>query len=512
VSFDAALAQRLAGAAIDSGGGLSARFALAQAFQQDGRFEKAEALFAALNDEATTDSERAMVSGARAINLAYGRGQLEDAEKILARAASDISDVNLRDELTATRGWVLYGSGRPMDTLAALATVTGRAGVAEPTAVRAWLVTALALAISGRANEAMEVVDRWAPSAERMASEFPLVASQFQSARVLALWLGGSLSQAQAVAEHNYSAAVEVGTHEGHAEWSMIMGAVALHQGRLRTAARWLREAGALLRELDLSGDLLWSLTLLALAQAEGGQSQAAQTTLAEATTIQPMGNRLFEFDLGLAQAWLAAARGDMSAARAHVVNTSNLAEGAGRLGFAVLGWHDLARLGDPTLAATRLADLVPSVQGALAPACLNHAVALAAGDATALERAATAFADVGANLRAAEAATQAATAYSAAGKLASARAASARARLLAERCEGARTPALATATEGEELTGREREIALLASSGLSSGVIAQRLAVSRRTVDNHLQHVYRKLGVTARRELRSVLEIPSPE
>jgi DNA-binding CsgD family transcriptional regulator len=56
--------------------------------------------------------------------------------------------------------------------------------------------------------------------------------------------------------------------------------------------------------------------------------------------------------------------------------------------------------------------------------------------------------------------------------------------------------------TSADELTLREREIALLAASGLSSREIADRLVVSVRTIDNHLQRAYRKLGITRRQDL----------
>jgi DNA-binding CsgD family transcriptional regulator len=56
------------------------------------------------------------------------------------------------------------------------------------------------------------------------------------------------------------------------------------------------------------------------------------------------------------------------------------------------------------------------------------------------------------------------------------------------------------------QLTPREREIALLAATGQSSRQIARRLVVSVRTVDSHLQHAYRKLGVTRRQDLSRVL------
>ena len=58
-------------------------------------------------------------------------------------------------------------------------------------------------------------------------------------------------------------------------------------------------------------------------------------------------------------------------------------------------------------------------------------------------------------------------------------------------------------------LTDRERQIAQLASTGTSSGEIANGLFLSRRTVDNHLMRVYVKLGVTRRSQLRAALRSP---
>jgi DNA-binding CsgD family transcriptional regulator len=76
----------------------------------------------------------------------------------------------------------------------------------------------------------------------------------------------------------------------------------------------------------------------------------------------------------------------------------------------------------------------------------------------------------------------------------------------LASRCQGARTPVLLRLSEEEAdpLTAREREIGMLAASSPSSPQIAHMLSLSPRTVDNHLQQVYRKFGITSRRELSS--------
>jgi len=55
-------------------------------------------------------------------------------------------------------------------------------------------------------------------------------------------------------------------------------------------------------------------------------------------------------------------------------------------------------------------------------------------------------------------------------------------------------------------LTSREREIATLAAQGLTSPEIAERLFLSARTVNNHLQSAYAKLGVNRRDQLAEAL------
>lgn len=53
-------------------------------------------------------------------------------------------------------------------------------------------------------------------------------------------------------------------------------------------------------------------------------------------------------------------------------------------------------------------------------------------------------------------------------------------------------------------VTPRELAVLRLLAQGMTADAIAHRLAVSRRTVHNHLQHLYRKLGVADR--MRAVL------
>ena len=57
-----------------------------------------------------------------------------------------------------------------------------------------------------------------------------------------------------------------------------------------------------------------------------------------------------------------------------------------------------------------------------------------------------------------------------------------------------------------ERLTAQEMQIAALAAQGLSNREIAERLFVSHRTVGSHLYHIYPKLGITARTQIRDAL------
>jgi DNA-binding NarL/FixJ family response regulator len=57
------------------------------------------------------------------------------------------------------------------------------------------------------------------------------------------------------------------------------------------------------------------------------------------------------------------------------------------------------------------------------------------------------------------------------------------------------------------ELTPQELQIAQLAAQGLSNKEIGERLYLSHRTVGTHLYHLFPKLGITSRAQLRDVLE-----
>jgi len=60
----------------------------------------------------------------------------------------------------------------------------------------------------------------------------------------------------------------------------------------------------------------------------------------------------------------------------------------------------------------------------------------------------------------------------------------------------------LVEARTRSELTVREREVAALASNGLTNDEIANRLGLGSETVKTHLKKIFRKLGITQRADL----------
>jgi DNA-binding CsgD family transcriptional regulator len=79
------------------------------------------------------------------------------------------------------------------------------------------------------------------------------------------------------------------------------------------------------------------------------------------------------------------------------------------------------------------------------------------------------------------------------------------------ERCaaelaaSGLRTVEPGSAAQRAVLSGREHRVAHLVTQGLTNQEVAKELYVTTKTVEYHLSNIFTKLGITSRRQLRSL-------
>jgi DNA-binding CsgD family transcriptional regulator len=62
--------------------------------------------------------------------------------------------------------------------------------------------------------------------------------------------------------------------------------------------------------------------------------------------------------------------------------------------------------------------------------------------------------------------------------------------------------PIVETQANSAGLSERELEVLKLVSAGMTNGQVAERLFVSRRTVDAHMRRIYDKLNLSSRTEV----------
>ncbi len=504
--FDLELAARLAQAALDSGAGAEAGLVLGECRFRSGRHAEAEAALAATVALCRTDADLARIANARAHNLHNLLGDPAAAHAVLDEALAEITDPLARLQLLGRLATIRLLEGDPEGALAAAGPML--ANEDDGIKSRGSYVASIALALLGRTQEAVSVAYAGL-EAHRRASGLPSVPEAQLVGAVMGHAAGGRLAQAEADAAIGYEGCLAAGEKDGQATHLMLTGLIMIERGRLADATRAFLDAASINREIHDSAALRWCLAGLALAEAMRGHAAAAAAAAAEQDQLPKGPMEIWEADLiERGRAWVAAASGELSQA------SQILAAAAGRAAAANLRiaearlLHDMARLGQSALAAPRLATLAEATDSEFVAVQARHAAALVRGRGHDLEAAAHDLEALGADLLAAEAYLAAAGSYRSKGQARQATNAARRAGELAAPLGDVRTPGLSLggSTGHEQLTRREREIAAMAVAGASSREIAARLVLSVRTVDNHLQNVYSKLGVTSRDELARVL------
>jgi DNA-binding NarL/FixJ family response regulator/tetratricopeptide (TPR) repeat protein len=502
--FDMELSARLAQAALDSGAGVEAGLTLGEAMFRSGRHAEAESVLAGMTELCRSDRDLARIANARAHNLHNTLGDSAGAAAVLDQALAVIKEDTPRLQLLGRLATNRLLEGDPEGALAAAGPLLSSDD--DSIVSRGSYSASIGLALLGRGDEAVSVAHAGLHSHRRVGGLPQLPESQLLGA-IFGHVAAGRLAQAEAEAEANERLFLAAGDKEGHATALFMLGWTLIERGLLARASTAFLDGASVNRELHDMAALRWCVAGVALAEAMSGHGQRAAAADAERDEL-PIGIlAIYETDLiERSRAWVMACVGELSRAceillaAAARASASHLRVAEARL------LHDVARLGQPGLVADQLAALAETVDGEYVTAMARHAAALVAGRAADLEASGQTFTSLGARLLAAEAYAAAARAYRSEGL---ARAAASATRLAAElvaACGDVRTPGLSAGEAQERLTRREREVAALAAAGASSREIAARLVLSVRTVDNHLQNIYSKLGVTSREELADVL------
>jgi len=499
--FDHDLAARLARAALNAGGGVDAGLVLAEAEFSLGRHTEAEEVLAGLVPVCNDDAERADVANARVYNLGMLMGDTEAADRVLEQALEVVKEPAPRHRLLARIGIDRLYKGEALAALADSEEVIRAQDL--DIASRGTYIKSVSLAVLGECDRAVDTAYLGLEIARARTS-----GTQPAHAQLLGSIFGhvgaGRFDRAEADARYSYGEDVRSGNLEGVSTHAILLGWVLTERGDLPAAVKMFRESTAINEDIKDVTNLRLSLGGLALAEGMSGNSEVAAEA---AGRIPDHWAVLFDPDLvDRGRAWAKVAGGEISAACADLRTAADRAAERSLLVAEAKLRHDLVRLGEARTEVERLAELSDLVDGDLAGAFAQHAHAVTQRSAAGLESAAGRFESVGAKLLAAEALQGASAAYQREGLKRQAASATRRAADLRQACGDPRTPGLAGGGSPDTLTRREREVAVLAASGLSSREIAERLFVSVRTVDNQLQRAYTKLGVKGRDALREAL------
>jgi DNA-binding CsgD family transcriptional regulator len=483
---------------------------LGEALYELGDFDAAEHVLRSGQQLPSSEHVALRLAVTRAKNAQWGLCQPEAALAINAAAAAVITSSPLAEELVADEASVLTFSGHPGRALAVLERIVG--GDRRARVVRA-IAGAPALAMAGRTAEAVSAAEAGYADHVALGDELAIAHPAMHIVnQVFALTEAGRLAEAEQLARAGTEIVASQRVPIAQIFFAVNLGRVATLQGRVATARRYYAEAAGLAQASHFAGPQRVALSGLALAHALLGDADTAAQALADRASGPSFGFRGPEQQL--ADAWTAVASRRPAEAAQRLREAAAQATSTGHRTAESWLLHDLMRISGQDTSA-RLRELADACDSPLVSARARHAAAVRARDARELAGAVGDFEALGAMMLAAEAAAGAAEAFSRAGDQRAATAALRRSIELAAACEGAVTPGLfraatVRAAPTAPLSAREREVAMLAAAGIASKDIAERLYLSVRTVNNHLQHAYTKLGVSGRADLAQALGSPS--
>ncbi len=505
--FDVAVA--LARTAFARTGELIEGVALASSLAWTRSTAEAEDVLARLSITAESYDDTLRIALARSWIQFWVRYEVDEARATLTGAleSGDVenADASLLALVYEALAGFAFNTGNPQIAFE-YAQRAATATKVELCASNAAPVAAAALAYLGRCGESLTLVDEALPLV--MGADHTLEMAQLLVARTGALARAGDVEQARALIQWLRDVAITEGYLDSTAVSGVILGEIFLRQGRPAQAARVFADSSGLFTERDQLGYRPWALAGLARAWALVGDENLATAALEEARRARVV-ERHFESTYFLATVDVHSLSGRQDLAVQCALDGVAWAKSAGMIVDEALLLEVLFQIDPSSDLATRLGELANSTDSRLVQTLAAFARAAIDGDVDTLLDVSQQFAAMSTWSLAIDAAETAEQLLTRRGETRRAQAVSHTISELRRQCEG--VYALDRVSDGVRLTRRESEIARLAVAGRSTREIAERLFLSPRTVENHLYHVYGKLGVTNRQSLATIIA-PTPE
>lgn len=487
------------------------RVCAATSFGRIARFGEADELLALAEADEPDEDRRNRIAVRRAFVRFEGADDLDGAEQVLRLAHDRSLGEAWRDRLELTRATVLADGGRSADAAELMAS-----RVAVP--VDADVVIAFHLAHAASAIGAGD----WSGAVRHASTGYDFHVAHPDADSVYhpisQLWYR-FVARRRGGWRHEATADLELMVADSERDVRPIaeivcralQARVLIDEGRLDEASKVAAEAvdrcaGSVQPYLHR-----WSNAVLVWAEAARGAVDLAADAAQRSAAAGPqppthgMGAALGRVEVVMAGVALAHAENRVAAARAALDHGIELAEADGDVASAAELMVFACTLFGQRATGERLRRtagvLDPAAPMAAAASTLGRAVAQ--GSHEGLAAAAGAFAELGHAWTAAHLWRAAAERAGAQGQSRAAAAHGRRERELLDSCTGL---LVVPGAPSGGLTDRELEIAALVAAGRTSREVAAELVVSVRTIDNHLQRIYAKLGVTSRRDLRDAL------